>query len=52
MIFLQITFDNVGDVYGVFWFILTHNVRARGGKLNSHSMATCVRNVPIKIIKI
>jgi len=60
LIFLEVTIDNVGDVFSGFLFISTHisldllslgsaeTYIERGGKLNGHLMASCVRNILTK----
>jgi len=60
LIFLQVTIDNVGDVFSGFLFISTHisldlislgsaeAYTGWGGKLNDHLMASYVRNIRTK----
>jgi len=57
---LQVTIDNVGDVFSGFLFISTHILLdllslgsteayiGWGGKLNGHLMASCVRHILTK----
>jgi len=64
LVFLQVTIDNVGDVFSGFLFISTQILPdlislgsaeayiGWGGKLNDHLMASCVRYIHTKIIKI
>jgi len=64
MFFLQVMINNVGDVFFTFLRIPMHislglhslgseeaNIRW-SGKLNVHLMASCVRNINTKIIRI
>ena len=60
LVFLQVTIDNVGDVFSGFLFISTQILLdlislgsaeayiGWGGKLNGHLMASCVRNIRTK----
>jgi len=64
LIFSQATSDNVVDVFFMFLYILMHisfgllflgSVEADlewGGKLNIHLIASCIRNIHTKIIRI
>jgi len=57
---IRVTIDNVGNDFSGFLFISTHilldllslgsaeSYNGRGGKLNSHLMASCVRNTRTK----
>jgi len=60
---LQVTVNNVGDVFSRYLYISTHTSLVflslgsaeanigRGEKLNGHSMASCVRNIHIENYK-